>query len=287
MTAVRRFTIICAAWLLAVSSAAAQTFTSDHITVSTRGTGPDIILIHGLAGHPDVWGVAADSLDDRYRLHVVAIHGFGGVPRATSDSLIVAPVAREVARYIRETKLARPALVGHSLGGTVAMLVAADNPNLAGRVMVVDMIPFMGPMFGKPNATLEDLRPTADQMRAQLLSREMLGQMVGTMTRSEANKQMLLKFAHASDRRAVAHAMHELIMTDVRPALARITVPLTVLYVIPPGAPLPPDQLAGFMQQFYQGAKTVELVRIDDANHYIHLDQPKRFLAEVDRFMGR
>ena len=266
---------------------AARAFTSNDISVVTRGSGPDVILIHGLAGHTGVWTEPAQALDDRYRLHLVQIHGFGGVARTSSDSLVTAPVAREVARYVRETGLKRPALIGHSMGGTIAMMVAAHNPGLVGRVMVVDMVPFMGVMFGQPDATVEALRPMADQMRTQLLEGDMLRQMIATMTRSEANRQKLLQYANASDRRTVAHAMHELILTDMRPELARINVPLTVLYVQAANVPLKAEQFDNAMKQMYSNALGATLVRINDSNHFIQLDQPGRFVAAVDTFMRR
>jgi pimeloyl-ACP methyl ester carboxylesterase len=292
----RCFLILCAAAALTACSSAVQTetsvaaaraFTSNDISVVTRGSGPDVILIHGLAGHTGVWAESAEALDDRYRLHLVQIHGFGGVPRTSSDSLVTVAVAREVARYIRETGLTRPALIGHSMGGTIAMMIAARNPGLAGRVMVLDMVPFMGVMFGQPDATPEALRPMADQLRTQILSADILDQMIATMTRSEANRQKLLQYAKASDRRTVANAMHELILTDLRPELARLNVPLTVLYVQAANVPLPAEQFDNAMKQLYGNAPGATLVRIDDSNHYIQLDQPGRFVAAVDTFMRR
>ena len=291
MTTRRCFLILGVSLAVTACTSAVRTgtraFTSNEISVVTRGSGPDVILIHGLAGNTDVWTEPADALDDRYRLHLVQIHGFGGVARTSSDSLMTAAVAREVARYVRESELKRPALIGHSMGGTIAMMVAARNPGLIGRVMVLDMVPFMGAMFGQPNATVEALRPMAEQMRTQLLSGDVLGQMVATMTRSEANRQKLLQHVNASDRRTVANAMHELILTDLRPELARISVPLTVLYVQAANVPLPPEQFDNVMKQMYSNAPGATLVRIDDSNHFIQLDQPARFVAAVDTFMRR
>jgi pimeloyl-ACP methyl ester carboxylesterase len=269
------------------SVAATRAFTSNEISVVTRGSGPDVILIHGLAGHTGVWTECAEVLDDRYRLHLVQIHGFGGLARTSTDSLITVAVTREVARYIRETGLTRPALIGHSMGGTIALMVAARNPGLAGRVMVLDVVPFMGAIFGQPDATPEALRPMADQLRAQLLSGAILDQLVATMTRSEANRQKLLQYANASDRRTVANAMHELILTDLRPELARVNVPLTVLYVLPANVPYTAEQFDNAMKQLYSNVHGATLVRIDDSNHYIQLDQPARFVAAVDAFMRR
>ncbi len=264
-----------------------RTFASDQISVVTRGSGPDIILIHGLAGHIGVWDEAAEALDDRYRLHLVQIHGFGGAPRSSTDSLVSAAVARDVARYIRETGLTRPALIGHSMGGSIAMMVAARNPGLAGRVMVVDMLPFMGAMFGQPDAPVEALRPTADLVRGQLLEGDMLNQMIATMVRDEADRQRLVSYAAASDRRTVANALHELILTDMRPELPRLELPLTVLYVQAENVPMPPAQFDAAMRELYSAAPDETLIRIDDSLHYIQLDRPERFVAAVDAFMQR
>jgi pimeloyl-ACP methyl ester carboxylesterase len=287
--------LACATLALAACSPTTQpawtvtprAFTSDQISVTTRGTGPDIVLIHGLAGHPDVWNDVATTLDDRYRLHLVHIRGFGGAPRASTDSLVSAPVAREVARYIREVGITKPAIVGHSMGGTIAMMIAAQHPDLAGRVMVVDMIPFMGAMFGQPNATVESLRPIADQMHAGLLNSDMFSQMLATMVKSDAHRQTLQTQANASDRRTVANAMRELILTDMRTELPRITVPITVLYVQPSNVPMPADQFDAGMRELYARAPNAQLVRVNDSLHFIQLDQPARLLSEIDAFMRR
>lgn len=272
------------------SGSADPSFTSEHISVVTRGAGPDVILVHGLAGHRDQWAETAEALDDRYRLHLVQIHGFGGFTRASSDSLVATPAANEIARYIVESGLTRPALIGHSMGGMIALMVAARYPEVAGRVMVVDMFPSLAPMLGEPGATPESLRALADQVRKQLLDTrpgspdDLITQTIRSQTRSERMVPALLDHANASDRRTVANAMHELLLTDLRPELSRITAPLTVLYVIPSNAPSP-EEFTSAVEQLYGNAAHVRLVKIPDSNHFIQFDQPTRFLAEVDTFL--
>ena len=51
--------------------------------------------------------------------------------------MIAAPAAEEIARDIREQGLQKPAVVGHSMGGTIAMMLAARHPDSVGRLMVV------------------------------------------------------------------------------------------------------------------------------------------------------
>jgi pimeloyl-ACP methyl ester carboxylesterase len=269
-------------------------FVSDRISIVTRGTGPDLIFIPGLAAHRDVWAGVAETLDDRYRLHVVQVNGFAGFPPgANADGPVAAPVAEAIARYIREAGLVSPAVIGHSMGGSIAMMLAARHPASVGRLMVVDATPFMGVAFGPPGTTPESVRPAADRIRDSILaqapgsSTNMLEQLVAEMTRTEAMRPVLLRYARDSDRRTVANAFHEIIVTDLRPELARITAPVTVLYVVPPNLPVPPEEFERAARLAFANAPPARFVKIENSNHYIQIDQPARFVAEVDAFMQR
>jgi pimeloyl-ACP methyl ester carboxylesterase len=277
----------------AAPAAAGGSFASSRITVSTRGTGPDIILVPGLGSDRAVWDQLASRLEGRYRLHIVQVNGFAGVPPgANAEGPVSAPVAEEIGRYITEQGLNRPAVVGHSMGGTIAMMLAARQPAVVGRLMVVDMTPFMGVMFGPPGSTAESLRPMADSMRNQMLAVPpgtpgMFEQMVPTMTRVDSMKPALAAAARASHQATVANAFHELILTDLRPELARITAPTTVLYVIPPTAPIPPAQYDSAMRGSYSSIPGVRIVKVEDSYHFIQFDQPDRLADEVDALMQR
>lgn len=85
----------------------------------------------------------------------------------------------------------------------------------------------------------------------------------------------------------MANAFHELIVTDLRPELARITVPMAVLYVVPPDVPMSPAEFDAVMRQSYASAANARFTRIPDSNHYIQLDQPAHLVAEVDALMRR
>ena len=232
-------------------------FVSTRITVTTRGAGPDLILVPGLNSHRDVWDQLADSVEGRYRLHLVQVHGFAGAPPGgNAEGPVSAPVAEEIARYITETKLARPAVVGHSMGGTIALMVGARHADRVGRVMVVDMPPFLGAMFGQPGATTESMRPIADSMRAAMLAAPpgaptMFEQMAPTMTMVDSMRATLITGSKGSHPATTANAFHELLVTDLRPELPRITAPLTVLFVIPPNAPIPGEQIEAAYRTMY------------------------------------
>ena len=267
-------------------------FTSDRIAVETQGNGPDVVLIHGLAGHRDVWAEVADSLDETYQLHLVQVKGFGGAPaEANATAPVASPVAEEIARYLRETELDSAAVIGHSLGGSIGMMLAARHPELVGKLMLVDAPPFIGAALAPPGSGEEAVAAMANQFRDSILAAPAAGglleRMVATMVRDEDDRQKLVEYARASDRATVANAFHEAIVTDLRPELPRIKAALTALYVVPTGQPMSVEEFDRAMRAMFSNAPQVRLVRIDSSNHYLHLDQPGRFVSEVRSFMTR
>lgn len=268
-------------------------FTSERISVVTRGSGRDVILIPGLSSSRDVWNTTADALDDTYRVHLVQLNGFAGAPvGANADGEVSAPAAEEIARYIRENNLDRSAVIGHSMGGTIGMMLAARHPDAVGKLMVVDMFPFMGAMFGGPGATPDSVRPIADQIRAgmrlapQGVVSDQTRATINTMVRTEAARPEIIEHARQSNVGVTANAFHELIVTDLRPELPNIRAPLTVLYVIPPQAPITPEQYEGFLRASYASVPTARIVKIEESYHFIMIDQFDRFMSEVNTFLA-
>ncbi|MFL6862769.1 MAG: alpha/beta fold hydrolase [Allosphingosinicella sp.] len=275
------------------SAATAAPFRSDRISVEVKGKGPDVVLIPGLSSSPRVWDTTVTAVPG-YRYHIVHVAGFdGAAPGANASGPVVAPVAEEIARYVAQARLRKPALVGHSLGGTWAMMVAARHPALASKLMVVDMLPFMGAMFGGPAATPDSLKPVAEQVRKGIASgtgdtrKTQIEQTIAGMVRTPSLRPAIVAQSLASDPAVSGQAMYDLILADLRPGLATIKVPMEVLWVVPPNAPVTPEQMAQFYQLSYAGAPQAVLKRIPDSYHFIMLDQPAAFQAELKAFLAR
>jgi pimeloyl-ACP methyl ester carboxylesterase len=270
---------------------AAPAFASDRISVEVVGSGPDVVLVPGLSSSPDVWRGTVEAVPG-YRYHLVHVAGFAGKPAAANASgPVVDPVAEEIARYIAQAGLKKPAIVGHSLGGAWALTVAARHPGLVSRVMVVDMLPFLGAMFGGPTATPESVRPIAEQMKTGIATsagearRKQIEQTIAGMVRTESLRPTIVQHSLDSDPAASGQAMYDLLTLDLRPELARIEVPLTVLYVRPAGAPVTDAQMEQFYAMSYAGAPQAVLKRIPDSYHFIMLDQPEVFRSELKAFL--
>lgn len=254
----------------------------------------DVILIPGLTSSPEVWDMLTDALKDRYRVHRLHVQGFAGAPAEDNASgPVAAPVAEDLARYIREQRLERPAVIGHSMGGTIGLMLAARHPDSLGRLMVVDMVPFMGAMFAQPGTppTSESVRGAAAAIYQRMSSgpeaayRQQADAAIVGMIATESRRAGPLEDSRRSDRQVAASAFRELVVTDLRPELSRIRVPVQVLYVKFNDPRMTPEITDGIYRMSYATLPSAQLTRIDDSAHFIMLDQPERFRTAVEAFL--
>ena len=269
----------------------APAFTSDRLSVEVLGSGPDVVLIPGYASSREVWRDEAERLSATHRVHMVQLAGFAGEPWVHGDGPFVQPVIDELARYIAEAGLQSPAVIGHSMGGMSALMLAQQYPALVGKVMSVDSLPFFSALFG-PQVTVDTARPFAEQAAAATLSADdasfRAGQVQGAVgyANDPATRTALVEWGMASDRQALATAIREVMLTDLRPALPAMTTPVWAVYAADANGGAPLAMADALWQREYAGLPGVELIRVDDSRHFIMADQPERFAAIVDRFLA-
>lgn len=280
------------AGLMSALPAAAAPFGSDRILVETRGRGPDVILIPGLASTSVVWRRTAERLDDRRRVHLVTVKGFGDTGAgANAAGAVSAPAAAEIRRYIIEQGLKRPAIIGQSLGGQIALRVAADGGDQVGRVMVVDAAPFF-PALISANADAREIEPIARIAYQTLLflgDQALRSQTAGLGGNLGGAADSLFGTLgwQGGDRRVLAQGLYEVMTTDLRRRLADITAPVTVVYGWSPDDRSPRSHIDALFRAGYRGLRSpARFERIEGAAHMVMIDQPNRFLAVVERFLS-
>ena len=292
---------LLAAVTLSLALSTAATAAPTRFSVVTVGSGPDVILIPGLSSPRAVWAATTERLKATHRVHLVQLKGFGEPAGPNASGAVLQPFVDELAAYIVDRKLKRPAVVGHSMGGLAALMIEADHPGLTGKLLIVDALPFIGPLFGA--ASVEAVRPMADQMRNMVIANAAKtapdftapncpaslpapATPRGMMTNSGQGACLVRYGATASDLRVVAQAMHDDMVTDVGPRLAAIKVPVTMLY--------PQDDrlltaaaAAKIYGDAYARLPSARLVPITGSYHFIMQDQPTRFAAELEAFLKR
>ena len=101
--------------------------------------GPPIVVLHGLLGSARNWTTIAKQLADTHRVFTLDLRNHARSPWA--DSMSFGEMAGDVAAFIERHALSRPAVIGHSLGGKVAMRLALTRSGLVERLVVVDVAP--------------------------------------------------------------------------------------------------------------------------------------------------
>lgn len=266
-----------------------------RFTVTDAGTvgKPDVVLIPGLASSKSVWDAEAKLLAPNYRLHVLQVAGFAGAPAGPNANGEMLPgIVEELHGYIAGNFAGtKPVVVGHSLGGLVAMMLADKYPADVRKMVIVDTLPYYAVLFN-PAATVDAVKPMAEGLKAQLVGipadqyAAMQGPMMAAMAKSEAGQKAATEGALASDRAVVAEAMYEDMLTDMRPKVSGIKTPTLVLYEYDAATKTPdPSVYEGLVKDGYKGMPNVKLVRVEDSKHFIMYDQPVRFDQELEGWL--
>jgi pimeloyl-ACP methyl ester carboxylesterase len=260
-----------------------------HVTVS--GHGPAMILIPGLSSSGETWDSTVDHFKDRFECHVLTVAGFAGVPRVPAPML--ERVVDEIAAYIRDRKLEKPVVVGHSLGGFVALRLAIKYPDLPGRIVDVDGYANYLRLVGQPSSP-EQARATADLIRQNMghMAPEAYDAYVksGVATRmmvsNDPDFARLVKWGLASDPGAVADALAEMFEVDLRPDLAKIKAPTLVLAAWQSYAQFTDhDRHVKTLHDQFDAIAGVQLEINDTARHFIMWDDPQWMFSRMERFL--
>jgi len=269
------------------------TFVPTRFTVVDAGTvgKPDVVLIPGLSSSRAVWDAEAKLLAPNYRLHLVQVDGFAGAPAGVNATGPILPgVVEELHGYIAAQGM-HPVVIGHSLGGLLALMLADKYPTDVRKMVIVDTLPFYAVLFN-PDATVEATKPYADQMRQQMMAvpadqyAAMQGMIAAQLVKDPAGQKLVAASSGASDRAVVVEAMVEDMQTDLRGDVATIKVPTLVLYEYDSAMQQPdPAAFEASMKAGYKPMPDVTLVRVDGSRHFIMYDQPAKFDAAVEGFL--
>jgi pimeloyl-ACP methyl ester carboxylesterase len=267
------------------------------------GAGAPLVLVHGLGGSLANWLAVAPSLTSRFRVFAPDLIGFGRTPLAGRSAGIPAQAAM-IARFVEHVGGGAAVVVGNSMGGLVAVQLAADRPELVARIVLVSaalprelgtrldrtvaslfalyMTPFLGEIFlRRRTAAIGPEGVLRETMRLCGVDVKELPPEVYAAQLDVARARLAMPWAHASfieaarsvvmtaGRRAHVHAMIRRIKAPglvICGALDRL-VPLSISEEV---ARLRPDW---------------RLTVLDGVGHVPQLQVPERWLAAVTSWL--
>lgn len=253
--------------------------------------GRTLILIPGLASGAWAWQSAVRRFAPEHTVYVLTFPGFDGRPAINGAGMAAAQ--QSVLDLILSRQLARPVLVGHSLGGTMALALAAQHCPLIGGVVSVDGLPVMpgteewnpaqrGGMSGSITGQMHAPTPTMFAAQQQEYMR-------GTGVVDMARADELARLSARSDPQAVSRYMAEAVSLDLRAALPAISAPVLVMS---PYFELDAEQLrmtqeakSAYYRALMQGTPNAKVVSVAPARHFAMFDQPEQVNAAIAEFL--
>jgi pimeloyl-ACP methyl ester carboxylesterase len=291
--AARRNAASCVTAIVAIASFAQPSLAAEPaLGVSDQGRGPALVFIPGLNSASETFTETCAAFVATHRCLLLDLPGFAGRAPMSLERGFLEPLADEVVALLRDERLSDVTLVGHSLGGDLAMLVALAAPELVGRLVLVDSLPFY-PAAQNPALTAELARPMAEQLRARMTAqsdddyRRNAQASVNGMTNSPERTALLTQWTLASDRATTTAAMAEMLTTDLRERIAAIKAPVLVLgswaAYKPYGATL--ESTKAIFAGQYARAANVEIRMSAEGFHFLTFDDGEWVNREIRRFL--
>ncbi|RKR10672.1 pimeloyl-ACP methyl ester carboxylesterase [Flavobacterium sp. 90] len=240
-----------------------------------------IVFIPGFASSGDVWKETKVNFEKDYACYTLTMAGFAGVK--PQGNATFKNWENEIANYIKDNKIEKPIVIGHSMGGGLALAIAADYPDLISEIIVVDALPCLGALMDPSFKSKEnnDCSPMVTQMTAMNDAQfyDMQKKMAPRLLADTTKLEMLVDWSVKSDRKTFAEMYCDFSNTDLRDKIATIKCPSLILlesYFI---------NLKPAIETQYKNLKTAKFEYANKGLHFIMYDDTEWYLEQLNNFI--
>jgi pimeloyl-ACP methyl ester carboxylesterase len=258
------------------------------------GSGTDVVLVCGLGVSARVWDSTVAQLKGQHRVHVLQLRGAADIgPPAVAAGSVLSSAADDLAAYLTGLP-GKAAVIAHSGGGVIALTALLEGSKGFGKLMLVDAVPAPGRLRAPRAATAEEIRDRAYKLHAQTMQASpghraalLQSDAVSAVTDPTMGHRIAQWYV-ASDRALLAQATLELALTDLRPQLPRLAIPITVVHADQASHGAPPGWMGALYRAQYAAAgDKVRFVEIANSRHFAMLDQPQAFADAIRESVSR
>ena len=240
-----------------------------------------IIFLPGFASSGDVWNETKSNFEKDFTCYTFTMAGFAGVKPQPNPSFTNWEI--EIVNYIKANKIEKPIIVGHSMGGGLALAIASDYPELISRIVVVDALPCLAALRDPSFKSQEnnDCTLMVNQMTA--MSKDEFHQMqkrnMAMLLANPSKQDEAISWSMKSDRNTFSQMYCDFSNTDLREKIATIKCPSLILLEF------------GFsnykepIKAQYKNLKTATFQYSNKGLHFIMYDDAAWYLAQLNNFI--
>lgn len=247
---------------------------------SIEGNGTPLLILHGYFGMSDNWKTIGMKYAETFEVHLIDQRNHGRSFHAEEFDYEL--LVEDLLFYIEQHQLERVHILGHSMGGKVAMLFAVTYPELVGKLIIADI----GPKSYPPHheIILEGLNAVNFEIQN---SRKAVEDLLKIYIQEPGIRQFLLKNVYWKEKGKLAYRFNLQSLTDHNDEV---------------GVALPSFTIFEGPTLFIRGAKSnyileedralikahfpnSEIVTISGAGHWLHAENPSDFLKESQKFL--
>jgi pimeloyl-ACP methyl ester carboxylesterase len=259
----------------------AQTKSYPFEVIKTGKGKQAILFIPGFASSGEVWNETKIAFEKDFTCYTLTMAGFAGAKPHPSPSFENWKAG--IATYIKTNKIEKPIVIGHSMGGGLALALAADYPDLIGKIVVVDELPCLAALRNTSFKSKEnnDCSPMVTQMTAMNEKQfyEMQKQTMPRLLQDASKLEMVVDWSVKSDRKTFAQMYCDFFNTDLRERISTVKCPSLILlasnFI----------NLKPAIEEQYKNLKTANFQYANKGMHFIMYDDKDWYLVQLNNFI--
>jgi pimeloyl-ACP methyl ester carboxylesterase len=259
----------------------AQTKSYPFEVIKTGKGKQAILFIPGFASSGEVWNETKTAFEKDFTCYTLTMAGFAGAKPHPSPSFENWKAG--IATYIKTNKIEKPIVIGHSMGGGLALALAADYPDLIGKIVVVDALPCLAALSNVSFKSKEnnDCSPMVAQMTAMNETQfyEMQKQAMPRLLQDASKLEMVIDWSVKSDRKTFAQMYCDFFNTDLRERISTVKCPSLILlesnFI----------NLKPAIEEQYKNLKTANFQYANKGLHFIMYDDKDWYLMQLNNFI--
>ena len=248
------------------------------------GSGQPLVILHGIFGISDNWVTIGKRLAEKFSVYIPDQRNHGQSPHSAAFDYHV--LAADLEEFLDQHALEDPVIIGHSMGGKVAMRFAMDQPERLHRLVVVDISPRRYPPRPIHQAMLSAmLSVNFDAVR----SRSEVASLLEVSVPNPRIRQFILKNLYRPEHGSLAwrpnlNAINEHLADIFEGFDSGIPYDGPALFVAGGRSDYITEEDHSLIRKLFPQA-SIEV--IPEASHWVHADQPDALCALFSRFLEK